>query len=150
MAERAHNLAAKYSRSVRVAAMCYCVIEPTDAKARDTVDHLESNVDREAVLNFMRSATGTSNEMAMDTDDAYIGLGREQFMKIGLGMGGFQIFGGHETVAETMRALHEVGVENVVTCFWDPNYGLHEMAEHVFPILERMNLRVPLARGSKN
>lgn len=141
LVERAHALAAKYGRTVRVAAMCYCVVEPTDEEAKRTVDWLESEVDREAVHAFMQSAVGTSNEMAMDESDPYIGLGREQFMKIGLGMGGFQIFGGHETVAETMRALHEVGVENIVTCFWDPGYGLRQMGEHVFPLLQRMGLR---------
>ena len=62
-------------------------------------------------------------------------------MKVALGMHGHQFFGGYETVAEKMRALHEVGVDNMVIGFFDPQRALVQMEEHVIPILKRMGLR---------
>jgi dimethylsulfone monooxygenase len=141
LVEKAHSLGAKHGRTVRVAAMCYCVMEDTDAKAKETIDWLASEIDREAIITFMGFAVGTSNAFPWDDDDPYLGLGREQFLRQGLGSTGFQLFGGYETVAEKIRALHEVGIENIAVCFWDPQRGIEQFGEHVFPLLRRMNLR---------
>ena len=140
--EKAHSLAAKYGRRVRVGAMCYCVMEDSDAKAAETIAWLEEEADVEAIRFFMNQAVGTSSEMDVEGgQDRYLGLGREQFMKVALGMHGHQFFGGYETVAEKMRALHEVGVDNMVIGFFDPQRALVQMEEHVIPILRRMGLR---------
>ncbi|MFE5703566.1 hypothetical protein [Rhodococcus koreensis] len=53
-------------------------------------------------------------------------------------MGGFQFFGSCDTVAEQMRALHEVGVDSLVVGFLDPLEGLEgleglEMEDHILP-----------------
>ena len=69
------------------------------------------------------------------------GLGRDQFYKVALGMTGYQLFGGYETVAEKMRALNEVGVDNLVIGFFEPQRALRQMEEHVITILRRMGLR---------
>ena len=122
--------------------MCYCVMEDTDAQAARTVQWLEDNADVEAIRFFMNQVVGTSNEMERDgSEDEFLGLGREQFMKVALGMHGHQFFGGYETVAEKMRALHEVGVDNLVIGFFDLARALMQMEEHVIPILKRIGLR---------
>ena len=141
-ASRCHEIASKYGRRVRVGAMCYCVMEDTDAECARTIEWLEEEADVEAIRFFMHQAAGTSSEMASAGEEqAYLGLGREQFMKIALGMHGHQFFGSYETVAEKMRALHEVGIDNMVIGFFDPQRGLQQMEDHVIPILKRMGLR---------
>jgi dimethylsulfone monooxygenase len=141
MAADAHARASSHGRTVRVAAMSYAIMDETDAAAQETVDWVESEVDDEAVKEFIRSAIGTSNELATDASDPWMGVGRDMFMKIGLGMTGFQLFGSYETVAERMRGLYEVGVEHIVMCFFDPARGLQQMGENVLPILRKMGLR---------
>ena len=142
LVERAHAIAAKYGRRVRVGAMCYCVIEETDTEAARVVAWLEENADYEAVRYYMRQVVGTASEMDVeDEEDRYAGLGREQFLKVALGMTGYQFFGGYETVAEKMRELHEAGVDNLVIGFFDPRRALVQMEQHVIPILRRMGLR---------
>jgi dimethylsulfone monooxygenase len=141
LVEKAHALGAEHGRTVRVAAMCYCVMEDTDEGARETVEWLSSQIDREALKAFMGFVTGTSNELAWDEDDPYLGVGKAQYLRQGLGSTGFQLFGGYETVAETIRGLHEVGIEDVAVCFWDPQKGIQGFGDHVLPLLKRMNLR---------
>ena len=141
LAKDAHARAAVHGRTVRVAAMSYAVIEETDAEAARTVQWLEDEVDDVAVREFIRSAQGTSNAMETEDDDPYMGVGRDMFMKIGVGMTGYQLFGSYDTVCEKIRALHEVGVEHIVICFLDPSRGRRMMEEEIFPRLRAMGLR---------
>ena len=114
--------------------MCYCVMEDSDEEAARTVQWMEENADHEAVRFYMHQVVGTSNEMEFgDERDLYAGLGRDQFHKVALGMTGYQFFGGYETVAEKMRELSEVGVDNLVIGFFDPKRALRQMEEHVIP-----------------
>ena len=141
--DKTNALAAKYGRELRIGAMCYAVIEETDAKAAQTVAWLEDEGDREAIRYFVNSirATGSAVELGEDDNDPYVGVGRDQFNRIAAGMIGYQFFGSYETVAEKMRELHAVGVDNLVIGFFDPERGLRQMEEHVIPILKRMGLR---------
>ena len=141
--ERVRTYAAKYQRELRIGAMCYAVIDETDAKAAETVNWLEEEGDREAIRYFVNSVTTTGSAMNIGEDDGdpYVGLGRDQFNRIAAGMIGYQFFGSYETVAEKMRELHRVGVDNLVIGYFDPERGLRQMEEHVIPILKRMGLR---------
>ena len=142
MVEKAHKLSAKYGRKVRVGAMCYAVIEETDGDAARVVDWLVDEGDREAIRNYMHAVVGTASGMAIDDEsDPYVGLGEDQFNKVVLGMTGYQFVGSYETVAEKMRELSGVGVDNLVIGFLDPQRGLRQMEAHVIPILRRMGLR---------
>jgi FMNH2-dependent dimethyl sulfone monooxygenase len=145
--EEAHRKAAQYGRTVRVATMVYVIEDATDEKAFATKRWLEDEIDHEATLNFVNSLkrTAYSTEFFGGDDDAsdpYGGVGREMFLRIGLGIGAWQITGGYETVAERIRELREVGVESLLMCFFDPLGGLHHMEDAIIPILKRMNLRV--------
>lgn len=139
--EAAHRLAAKYGRTVRVAASAYVITGETDDGAGRIVAALEETIDTEAVRSFVDSGLLASGMPASDPGDPYAGLGREAFKGLGMGMGSFQLFGGYETVAETIRSLHKAGVEHLVMGFWEPAAGIAQMGEHVFPILRRMGVR---------
>jgi FMNH2-dependent dimethyl sulfone monooxygenase len=140
LVSRAHRIAGGYGRTVHVAASCYCVMEDTDEEARRTVEYLEENIDEDAVRRFIAVAIAPNG--GFDETDPWAGLGRETFVRMGMGMGSFQLHGSCETVAEQLRALHETGVENAVVCFWDPQRGVQQMRERVFPLLKKMKIRV--------
>ena len=69
------------------------------------------------------------------------GVGKDMFLRIALGIGAWQIIGSYETVAERIRELHEIGIESVLMCFFDPLGGLHHMEDEILPILKKMGLR---------
>ena len=144
--ELAHKKAATYNREVRIATMVYVVQDSTDEKALATKRWLEEEVDQAATLNFVNSLkrTAYSTEFfdgEQDDEDPYGGVGEEMFLRIALGIGAWQIVGSFESVAEQIRELHEIGIESILICFFDPLGGLHHMEDEILPILKRMNLR---------
>lgn len=145
--DKVKGLSAKYGRDVRASTMVYVVMEPSDAEARTMLQRLEDNVDRVATVNFMNSMKRMSvgqefyGEVDEDTDDPWAGVGREPFMRIALGITAFQLVGGYKSIAEQIRELHEIGLESLLMCFVDPRKGLHEMEDHVIPMLKDMGLR---------
>jgi FMNH2-dependent dimethyl sulfone monooxygenase len=58
-----------------------------------------------------------------------------------MGLSAWHIYGGYESAAEQMRALHDTGLESLLTCFFDPIRGLHQMEDDVIPLLRKMGLR---------
>lgn len=148
LTNRAHQLAAKYHRSVRPATMVYVIMAETDAKANDIVQWVEAEVDKEAANSFLfkRSSDPKAsfvNRHGADAahDDEWAGLGRETYMRFAMGLSAWHVYGGYETAAETIRALHSCGIESILTCFFDPLRGLHQMEDDVIPILKKMGLR---------
>ena len=140
--EKAHAIAASHGREVRIAAMCWAIIDETDAAAEATKAWLEEEIDHEAVRNMLTSMAGSSNAMASpDDDDPWLGIGREEFMRMGLGLSGYQLVGGYDSVAEQLRALHDVGAEQVCMSFLEPARALEQLNEHVLPRLKKMGLR---------
>jgi len=144
LASKAHELAASYGRTVRVAAMCYGVIKDTDQQAEDTVNWLQDNADIDAIRTYIRAMTGTSVEYDGDPgDDAdpYSGYGRDVFMKVCLGMAAYRLSGSADTVVEKMRCIHEAGIEMLAIGFLDPIWGLQRMEHDVIPRLISLGLR---------
>ena len=96
-------------------------------------------------MNFVESIKRTAYSdlffEGRDGDDPYGGVGKEMFLRIALGIGARQIIGSYATVAERIRELHELGLESILVCFFDPLGGLHDMEDHILPIMKRMNLR---------
>ena len=143
-AGKAHRLAAGYGRKVRLAAMCYAVIEDTDRAAENTTAWLQENADLEAIRTYVRAMFGTSVQYdgsLNDDEDPYSGFGREVFMKVCLGMAAYQLTGSADTVAEKIRLVHEAGIEMVAIGFLDPRRGLQRMEHEVIPKLQAMGLR---------
>lgn len=136
----------RYGRTVRAATMVYVVMESSDEKARETLKWLEDNVDREATLNFIDSMKNISvtEEFGLrseDREDPWGGVGREMFLRIALGITAWQLVGGYESIAAQIKELRELGIESILMCFYDPLKGLHEMEDHVIPLLKEMGLR---------
>lgn len=144
--EDAHKKAAKYGRNVRTATMVYVIQDSNDEKAFATKRWLEDEVDHVATRNFVKSIKRTAYadnffDGKDDEEDPYGGVGKEMFLRIALGIGAWQITGSYESVAERIRELHEVGIESILMCFFDPLGGLHDMEDHILPIMKKMGLR---------
>jgi dimethylsulfone monooxygenase len=143
--ETVHKKAARYGRDVRTATMVYIVTGRTDEEAQRTFEWLQDEVDTGAMSEFIGQLKGTSYESEFEIDqaeaDPFGGMGREMYMRLALGIGAWHIVGSADTVAEKIRELHGVGIESILTCFFDPVGGLHEMEDHIMPALRQMGLR---------
>jgi FMNH2-dependent dimethyl sulfone monooxygenase len=145
---RVREAAARYRREVRPATMVYIIVAETDEKAREIVKWAEDEVDKEAANSFLfnrtRDPKTSFNQRHMQDvaqDDEWGGLGRETYMQFAFGLSAWHIYGGVESVAEQMKQLHDLGLESLLTCFFDPIGGLHLMEDHVLPSLKKMGLR---------
>jgi len=141
----AHRKAAEYGREVRIATMVYVIQDSSNEKAQATKRWLEDEVDHEATLNFVNSLKRTAYSTEFfegdEEEDPYGGVGEEMFLRVALGIGAWQITGSFETVAESIRELHDIGIESILMCFFDPLGGLHHMEDEILPIMKRMGLR---------
>jgi FMNH2-dependent dimethyl sulfone monooxygenase len=128
--------AASHGRKVRICMMSFVVMDETDEKAAETVEWLADEIDTEAVVNqFTRlSGSPSSSTWVNDVND-------EHLRKFGLGLGGFQVFGSYETVADTLSTMHEAGVDQVAMFFWDPLRSVEKFEKHVMPLLRKRGLR---------
>jgi FMNH2-dependent dimethyl sulfone monooxygenase len=133
MAEKVRAAAESYGRKVRICAMCFMVMDETDAKAAETVKWLEDEIDIEAVRNQFARVRGVPA--------AQVEMNDEWVRSLALGLSGHQIFGSYETVANELANLYEAGVEQVALCFWDPARSVQAFGEHVIPLLRQRGLR---------
>jgi FMNH2-dependent dimethyl sulfone monooxygenase len=148
-AQKIHAMFAEHNRQARICVMCYVVMDESDSKALETVEWMKSQIDNAAlqtwliragqVLNSERSTIkegtfgiGRSNDL---DEDRYLGIGKEQYEALGMGMGAYQLFGSYETVANQLVDLYGVGVEQVALCFFDPLKGVQQVREHLLPLL---------------
>jgi dimethylsulfone monooxygenase len=141
-----HEKAARYGRTVHVAAMVYVIMDVTDARAQGTADRIAEEVDRPATRNFIQTLRSISYGEEFlapqgEEDDPWYGVGRDQFLHIAMGIGARWLIGSFERVAEMARELHAIGVESLLFSFFDPLQGLHQTEDDLMPILRRMNLR---------
>jgi len=147
MVKKVHAMAAGYGRKIRAATMVYVIMAETDAAAQVTVDWVRDEVDEEAVRNFFinHASEPTSNIRqrypGWDTSKEWLGMGKDVFMRWAMGMSAWKLYGSYDTVAESIRQLHDVGIESILTCFLDPTRGLHQMEDEVIPRLKKMGLR---------
>ncbi len=148
VAERIHNKAASYNRKVLVSTQLWPIIDKTDSAAQATADWIAEEVDHMAAMNFMESAkrqhtssTFGWDELDQKSSDPFGGIGKERFLSMALGIGGYHLVGSYDTVAETLRELHEAGIESAVISFFDPFKGLQQIEEEIFPRLKKMGLR---------
>src|SRR5436305_5223900 len=93
------SAAAAHGRKVRICMMCFVVVDETDEKAAETVEWLGSEVDAEAVISQFRRLSGSASGSTLALDD-------EHLRKFGLGLGGYQLFGSYETVADRLKEFH--------------------------------------------
>ena len=141
-----HALASTYGRTVRAATMVWVLPDATDALANEKYNWIESQIDHVAVVNFLASMRGTSAEQIFAlsnqlAEDPYAGIGKDAYIAVALGITAPRLVGSYETVAQKIEALHANGVESVLMCFFDPQQGLHQMQDHIIPIMKKMGLR---------
>jgi alkanesulfonate monooxygenase SsuD/methylene tetrahydromethanopterin reductase-like flavin-dependent oxidoreductase (luciferase family) len=141
-----HALATTYGRTVRAATMVWVLPDATDALANEKYNWIESQIDQVAVVNFLASMRGTSAEQIFAlsnqlAEDPYAGIGKDAYIAVALGITAPRLVGSCETVAQKIEALHANGVESVLMCFFDPQQGLHQMQDHIIPIMKKMGLR---------
>lgn len=151
-AQRIHDMAAEHGREVRVAAMCYVVMDESASAVADLVEDMRERIDREAIENWltlsghiMASEPGAANldkglygldrKASGAAADPYLGIGKEHYEEMGMGMGAYQLFGTYESVADQLIELYHDGVGQFALCFLDPIRGVQQMKEHVLPIL---------------
>ncbi|MFD2472078.1 LLM class flavin-dependent oxidoreductase [Amycolatopsis silviterrae] len=151
-AAKIHAMAAEHGRKVRICAMCYVVMDETDAKAAETTEWMRSQIDRDAlevwltrsghIMNSERQEVtedqfGEGRAKSGANQDPYLGIGKEHYEGLGMGMGAYQLFGSYETVADQLIDLYESGVEQVALCFFDPHKGVQQIRDHVLPLLRK-------------
>jgi dimethylsulfone monooxygenase len=143
-----HERAAKYARQVRPATMCYIIMAETNKAANDTVSWVQDEVDKEAINGFIFNLLSDPNTSfaqrygdKVDPADEWSGMGREMFLNYAMGLGAWKLYGSYDTVAERIRGLHETGIESILTSFFDPVRGLHQMEDEIIPRLKKMGLR---------
>lgn len=141
------DLSTKYNRKVKIATMSWALIEATDELAAERLAWYQDEVDLEAVYGYYQALAGIDTFGAGDSSakgddyEGYPGLPREFVETFALGMTSPRLCGSPETVAEKIRALHEVGIESLFINFSDPQKGLHQMQDDVLPILRKMGIR---------
>lgn len=136
--------AESYGRKLKVATMCWCLIEATDEIAREKYNWVEDEVDFDGTRRFLESMQGKTDEeieQGWEGGDPFVGLTRENFIRMALGFRAPQLIGSPETVAASMKNLYDCGIESILICFFDPQKGLHLFQDEVIPILKRMGLR---------
>ncbi len=148
MVRNVHERAANYGRVVRPATMCYIIMAETDQAANDVVSWVQEEVDKEAINGFIFNLLSDPNTSfsqrygdKVDPNDEWSGMGRDMFLNYAMGLGAWKLYGSYDTVAERIRGLREVGIESILTCFFDPIRGLHQMEDEVIPRLKKMGLR---------
>ncbi|MFT4232787.1 MAG: LLM class flavin-dependent oxidoreductase [Leucobacter sp.] len=153
-AARIHGMAAEHNRKVRVAAMCYVVMDDDQSKVDDLVEEMRRRIDREALENWLtmsghimasepggenlvdKGLYGLDRQASGAAADPYLGLGKEDYEELGMGMGAYQLFGTYEKVADELIELYNLGIGQFALCFLDPMKGVQQMKERVIPILQ--------------
>jgi FMNH2-dependent dimethyl sulfone monooxygenase len=134
VAQQIRAAAASHGRKVRICMMCFVVVDETDDKAARTLKWLEDEVDAEAVTSQFRRLSGSASGSTMTLND-------EHLRKFGLGIGGYQLVGSYETVADKLKELRDGGVEHVALGFWDPRNSVDNFGDHIIPLLRERGLR---------
>ncbi|UUW91424.1 LLM class flavin-dependent oxidoreductase [Pimelobacter simplex] len=136
-------------RKVRIAVMCYVVMDESDAAAAETVEWMTEEIDHEALRTWLvRAGHVLNSEKAVITEgsfgdgrderldeDRYLGIGKDWYESLGMGMGAYQLFGSYDTVADQLVDLYEAGVDQVALCFFDPHKGVQQVRDQILPRL---------------
>jgi len=121
----------------------------SDLDKQGRAEWMREEIDRDAIRNWLirsghvlnsqgtavdEDKVGAARDASLD-EDPYLGVGKEEYESLGLGMGAYQLFGSYETVANQLIDLYEAGVEQFALCFFEPRKGVQQMRDHVLPIL---------------
>ena len=152
IAARAKTAAEKYRRELRVVTFVWSIWAETDAKAEQEFKLAEEMLEEHATswfayrsLDQPGTKAGASFAPAIADDEEPTmrrALGEEAFKRVGLGLHGYHMIGGYDSVAEQIRTLcADYGQEGVLVAWFDPLRGLHQLEDHIIPRLRKMGLR---------
>ena len=151
VAGRADEATRKYDRKLRMLTYTYCIWAGTDQKAEEEYELQQELIDEQATswhlfrgLDQPGSKRGASFTPATGGEaDTLIDLvGKENFVRYGLGIAGQHMVGGYDAAAEFIRTLYaEQGQEGILFSWIDPLKGLHQLSGHIIPRLKKMGLR---------
>ena len=125
----------------------YVIMADTDEEAQSIATWVKDEVDEEAADLFIARATGRMGWSGAagpqhEGETMREQVGNDAYLRMAIGLGGLQVFGSPETVAETFRELHdEGGMEGILICYFDPKEGLRQTEDSLIPILKKMGLR---------
>ena len=142
----------KYNRYLKSVAPVYCVMAASERAAQDEFDLLGSEIDDEAVGNFIRAfsdqpgefegALPASATVAQNNGSLKEAMGDEAYRRVALGLGSLQLVGSYDTVAEMVRLLAtEHHQDGLAFAFFDPLKGIHQLEDEIIPRLRKMALR---------
>ena len=152
LAGRAKSAAGKYKRDLRVVTFAWSIWAETDAKAEQEYKLAEEMLDEHATswfayrsLDQPGTKAGASFAPAIADDEEPTmrrAVGEEAFKRVGLGLQGYHMIGGYDSVAEQIRTLYaDHGQEGLLVAWFDPLRGLHQLEDHIIPRLRKMGLR---------
>lgn len=143
-AKEIHDLSASYGRTVRVATMVWLLADATDELAQEKYEHVVDEIDKEALHPFLDALTSGVEHLRVykdKRDEPYYGMPRELYSSFAIGISAPQIVGSYQTCAERLKEFYDAGLESVLISFYDPQNGLHQMEDHILPIMRRMGIR---------
>lgn len=136
-----------YGRRVSPMTFAYVIMADTDEEAQSIANWVKDEVDEEAADLFIARATGRMGWSGAagpqhEGETMREQVGNDAYLRMAIGLGGLQVFGSPETVAETFRELHhEGGMEGILIAYFDPKEGLRQTEDSLMPILKKMGLR---------
>jgi FMNH2-dependent dimethyl sulfone monooxygenase len=152
IAKGAQKAAGKYGRQLRIVTFVWGVWAETDQRAEEEVALAREMLDEHATSWFtFRSLDQPGTKAGASFAPAISGqseptlrqaIGEEAFVRVGLGLNGYHVVGGYDSVAEQIRKLYEdYGQEGILVSWLDPLRGLHQLEDHIIPRLRKMGLR---------
>ena len=148
----AQEAADKYRRKLSIVTFLWGVWAETDQKAEQEAQVAREMIDEHATSWFVfrsldQPGTKAGASFAPGITDQskttiHQAVGEESFASVALGLNGYHLVGGYDTVAEHIRLLHEdYGQDGILVSWLDPLLGLHQLEDHIIPRLRKMGLR---------
>jgi dimethylsulfone monooxygenase len=127
-----------YGREIQVWANCYCVIGDTDKEALDFRDYyVNEKGDWEAINNLVGGLGLQSGVLPPEMLEA----AKYHFIA---GFGGYPLVGTKDRIASEMQKLSAVGLDGALLSWPRYDEGLTRFIAEVLPLLEQMDLRIPV------
>jgi FMNH2-dependent dimethyl sulfone monooxygenase len=142
-----------YEREVESFTFAWLLQADTNAEAQRAYREVVDGIDHEAVETFLlrgmqgsqsgqRGPVEPASTQLPDAKDVRGLLGEERYNSTAIGLGGRQMVGNAEAIAEQLREFHlEGGQRGIMLSFLDYEEGLQRLQKDVLPILQKMGLR---------
>lgn len=132
------QLAGDAGREIQAWVTTFPTIRDSDEEAQAYYDYISGQTLEWDTVNAM---------MEMATKETPIPEGSPRYNSLRnaiISGGGMPIIGSPSTVADTLAALSQAGVDGIIVRFADQIDGIRRLGTQILPLLERMGLRVPL------